>query len=127
MEGNDIEVIISNAASSKSDEDYNVFFDAIRNREIFFSIKDGEADGAGVRVPLVSLGNGLTAIVFHTTKNESRLGQSYGGMVWERALDMALKMQGVDGIVVQGVSDAWIGMAKAKIEELVALYSVDAF
>ncbi len=120
-----IDVMIKKAASSKADEDYQSFFNSIRRTELFFNLSNKneiENNSDEIKVPTVSVGDNLNAVVFYTSPNDSRLGDKYAGIVWEKGLEMVSKMPNANGVVIQSVSDAWIAIAKDKIVELLSCF-----
>jgi hypothetical protein len=127
MNESNIDVLIEKAASSKSDEDYQSFFNSIRHKELFFNLSNtNEIDNNNneIKVPTVSVGENLSAVVFYTSSSDSRLGDKYAGIAWEKGLEMVSKMPSANGIVIQTTSDAWIAIAKDKVEELIGGFSL---
>jgi hypothetical protein len=117
MRKENINLAIEAAAKSKSDEAYQLFFNLIKGHELFFNLSDSSNDD-DIRVPIVSVGDDLTAVVFYTSSNDKRLGTPYAGIAWEKGLEMVSKMRDADGLVIQGTSDSWIAIKKDKIVEL---------
>lgn len=118
-----IDLIIRKAAESKSDEDYKLFFNTIRRKELFFNLINSEqlgSNGDELKVPTVSVGDNLNAVVFYTSAQDDRLSNKYAGIVWEKGLEMVSRMTNVNGIIIQSSSDAWITIAQAKIDELLS-------
>ena len=117
-----LELIIEKAAASKSDNDYNMFFQQAIGKELYFCCKRN-TEGQ-VHVPFAKVGNNLCAVVFFSSSDNEYLNEEYGGIIWEKALEMVLKMPNADGLMVQNKSDAWIGIQREKIKELLSLYGV---
>ena len=115
MENHTVDELIERAASSKSDEDYNNLFKKLRGGEVFFNLTDSEKP----TVPMVDVGEGMKAIVFYVSSKDSRLTNRYGGIVWQKGLQMASKMKNLDGVVIQGTSDSWVAISQKKVSNLI--------
>jgi hypothetical protein len=125
MNKSNIDVIIEQASSSKSDEDYQSFFNSIRRKELFFNLSNSDEiknSNDEIKVPTVSVGENLNAVVFYTSPSDGRLGDKYAGIVWEKGLEMVSKMPSANGVIIQSESDAWIAIEKNKIEELLSYF-----
>lgn len=117
-----IDELVKKAADSKSDSDYNSFFQEVKDEELFFSVSKNNEE---TTVPLALIGDDLRAVIFFTTQDDKRLNDNFGGIEWEKGLEMVLKMPDADGLVVQSSSDAWIAVKKNTIEELLLSYSAN--
>lgn len=119
-----IDTLIENAATTQSDQDYQIFFSGISRKELFFKISNVSSPESNdeIRVPTVSVGNHLNAVVFYTSPADDRLGINYAGIVWEKALVMVYRMSNVDALVVQSQSNHWVATTKEKIEDLLDQY-----
>lgn len=121
MNDRNLDLLIDAAANSRSDIDYQAFFKAAQKKEIFFNLSNLEKPNTNeIKIPTVSVGNNLNAVVFFTSSNDKRLGKKYAGIVWEKGLEMASKIPETNGIVIQSASDAWIAITKEKIEEILS-------
>lgn len=115
MQKNPIDVLIEMSAETRSDADYDKLFDALESCDVFFNLNNGETP----TVPMVDVGEGMKAVVFYTSSEDSRLTDRYGGISWKKGLQMASKMKGVDGIVIQGSSDSWVAISQSTISNLI--------
>ena len=115
MENHTVDELIERAASIKSDEDYNDLFNKLRGREVFFNLTDSDKP----TVPMVDVGEGMKAIVFYMSSKDSRLTNRYGGIGWQKGLEMASKMKNLDGVVIQGASDSWVAISQKTISKLI--------
>jgi|GEM_PF-6427984 len=115
MENHTVDELIERAALSKSDEDYNNLFNKLRGGEVFFNLTDSEKP----TVPMVDVGEGMKAIVFYVSSKDSRLTNRYGGIAWQKGLQMASKMKNLDGVVIQGISDSWVAISQKTISNMI--------
>ncbi len=119
MNNEEINSIIEQASKRKSDDDYNLLFDRVKGQELFFNLlNENDSNNNNLQVPMVSVGENLKAVVFFVSKNDKRLSDKYAGIVWERGLEMVLKMPNAKGIVIQSSSDAWVAVSRKIIEKL---------
>jgi hypothetical protein len=122
---NSISSLVSKAARTSSLEDYEELFRRLPGVELFFNVitaPDTES-GSGrapepVSTPLVDAGNGLNAVLFFTSKESSLLKAPYGGIVWERALEMFLSIPDAEGLIIQNEDADYVGIERAKAKEL---------
>ncbi len=114
-----IEEFIKKASITKEDNDYNSVFREIKENEVYFNVNKTPQ---GMTLPLTSVGEDLSAVIFYTSKEDRRLEESYGGMPWTKALEMLVKMDNANGLIIQGISEHWIAIKKKKIEELLSKY-----
>ena len=112
---NNIELLISEAAATKSDSDYQTFFKAAKDVEFFFNYNE---ENGVMTIPLVDVGNNHRALVFYTSKETAEKSGNLAGIVWEQGLEMIVKMPNANGLIVQNSSSSWIAINKNKIVEL---------
>lgn len=122
MNTSNIEMLLSNAAKTKNARDYDAFFQLARGMELFFNVTtlDASTPGVPISVPLVEAAPGLNAVLFFVSNNNQSLKKPFGGLVWEKALEMVVNMPQADGLVIQGDDAAWIGIDKEKAKALLA-------
>jgi len=111
-----IDKLVNKAAQSKSDDDYNTFFQAASGVEFFLNMKDENT------IPLMLVDDGIYAISIYVSSKDKRLERPYFGIEWERVLEIVLSMQGADALVVHGSSDSRIAIKRNTIEELLKFY-----
>jgi hypothetical protein len=116
MTDKEIEALICLATDSKSDSDYSAVFKALKGKEVYVNVST--SDSGSMSVPLALVGQNLKAAIFYTDRGDSRLQKNFGGMPWEKALEMVIKMPNADGLVIQGNTSAWIALEKQKVAEL---------
>lgn len=125
MDTRKVDELVSQAAASNVMEDYDRLFAALEGTELFFNVST-EQDGdksAPVSTPLVTAGPGLSAVLFFTSRDNANLKKPYGGIVWEKALEMLVKMPQADGLIIQSGGKDWIGLDKEKAKSLLAAHA----
>lgn len=115
MGSTSVEELLKTAATSKSDADYEKLFASLKDVELFLNVSP---DGPSMTTPLADVGNGQRAIVLYTSKENAKLQQPYGGLLWEQALEMLLKMAAADGLVIEGADSYWVAINKARAKSL---------
>jgi hypothetical protein len=124
---NSISSLLSKAARTSSLEDYKELFEKLPGVELFFNVITAPDTKSGtgrapepISTPLVDAGNGLNAVLFFTSKESALLKAPFGGIVWERALEMFLSIPDADGLIIQNEDADYVGIEKAKAKELLA-------
>jgi hypothetical protein len=108
----DIERLIAAAAQENTPDAYARLLERMNGREVFFNLSPGEE----MRTPLVVVGPGLRALPLFSSREHPRLRQEkFGGMPWERALEMVARMPDAQGLVLSNLEDRWIAMDKPHI------------
>lgn len=124
MQAKNIDALLATAASTGDANDYQRLFDALKGVELFLSIATAPDPAGGTRAPastpLVKVGPSLNAVLLCISRESDKLSKPYGGVVWERALQMVASMPQADGLVIQGDGSAWVGLDKAKVNSLLA-------
>lgn len=110
-----IDEVITEAANSKSDKDYLLFFELAQNMEFFFNYNES---GEQMTIPMVAVGDNKRAVIFYSSKEAAGRHGKYAGIPWERGLEMISRMPAVDGLVIQNCKNSWIAMTREKIIEL---------
>ena len=123
MNNQNIETLLTDAATIGKSSDYERLFLALKGVELFFNVTTEGSEGQAVSTPLVRVGPCLNAVLLCTSKNSDKLTKPFGGIQWERALQMVLSVPLADGMVIQGIGTAWIGLDKAKVESLLRAIS----
>ncbi|RUL72505.1 SseB family protein [Dyella choica] len=120
-----VDELVSLAAASNAMEDYDRLFAALEGAELFFNVSTEQAGAksAPVSTPLVTAGPGLSAVLFFTSRDNVNLKKPYGGIVWEKALEMLVKMPQADGLIIQSRSKDWVGLDKEKARLLLSAHS----
>ena len=124
MSTNKIDALVSLAASTATNDDYERLFSALEGVELFFNVtatSGAGKPGAGmtpISTPLVDAGPGLKAILFFTSNDNVNLKKPYAGITWKRALEMVLKMPQADGLIIQNINSSWVGIDKKKAKYL---------
>ncbi|BFM12784.1 hypothetical protein R50072_29370 [Simiduia litorea] len=108
---------VINASISKSDDDYTNIFKDAKNFEVLFNLKVNSKTNEK-SVPVVSVGDGLKAIVFHTSPENKDLEKPFGGMPLDKALEMASRMNNIEGVVIQSSQKYWIAITITKVQEI---------
>ena len=116
--------LISRASKTGDSEDYEKLFDGLIGYELFFNV-NAEIHASSARAtptstPLVDAGPGLKAILFFTSRDNANLNKPYAGILWERALEMLLKMPQANGLIIQSSDMAWVGIDKQKAGTLLS-------
>lgn len=115
--------LIAAAANTKADQDYEILFAALVGAELFFNIstatKSGSAGTSGSKptplsTPLVDVGHGLRAVALYTAKENSNLKKPFGGVTWQKALEMVSRMPDADGVVLRSSGTAWVAIDKKR-------------
>lgn len=65
--------------------------------------------------------DGVRMGVFYASKEDSRLGQRFAGMPLIRAAIMICDAPGIDGILLQSESTAWIAVPEEELREAIRL------
>ncbi|MDQ1920233.1 hypothetical protein [Massilia pseudoviolaceinigra] len=116
-----IDALISKAAATKREGDYDEFFDSMEGIDVFFNVKPEFPDGSGrMETSTVEVASGSSAVVFFISKKHPKIKAPFAGMPWKKALEMVIKMPDVDGMIVQGGDSAWIGLNKVKMHTLLS-------
>lgn len=121
-----IDELVSAAASTSADEDYERLFSALEDVELFFNVTaEGNNDSGGaksvpVSTPLVDAGPGLKAVLFFTSNDNVNLKKPYAGITWQRALEMLVRMAHADGLIIQSADAKWIGIDKQRAQFLLS-------
>ena len=98
METN-IEILITQAATSNSREDHDALYEALRGHDVFFNTKfNGE--GKAISSPLLRLPSGQRAMMLYTSQDNERLVRPFGGGPWEKALGLMVNMEQADGVIL---------------------------
>lgn len=118
MNTQDIDALLSDAATTGASDAYERLFLALNGVELFFNVTTGGEGNQAVSTPLVKVGPCLNAVLLCTSKDSDKLSKPFGGIQWERALQMVMSIPQADGVVIHGVGAAWIGLDKAKVEAL---------
>ena len=114
-----IEALVSRAASSKTNSDYEELFLGLRGTELFFNVNSGGgANASPVSIPIVDAGSGFRAVLFFTSNESEGLKKPFGGLVWEKVLEMVIKIPDADGLIIQNNETAWVGVDKMKAKNL---------
>ncbi|MEJ7805928.1 MAG: hypothetical protein WKG03_08425 [Telluria sp.] len=97
--------------------------------EVFFeivnpspSLRDGVQTASAdneITLQLTTIGDSPMA-VFFTTKNDPRIQGRIGGVVLHAAAKMLLVTAGVDGLLLQSDQQAWIGVKKEELNNLIS-------
>lgn len=97
--------------------------------EVFFQVEHADAplpigqpstghDDMGLQMRSVVL-SGDTMLLFYTSKEDSRLSGQFGGMKLGHAIEMVFNAPDAAGIVIQSTTDAWLGLNKPILEEII--------
>lgn len=112
-----IECVLSEAARSKKDEDYENFFRLAHDHEIFFNVlTSDDSPEAAFSVPLVQVNSQLRAILCFVSSRDVNLKKPFGGLPWKKILEMVINIPQADGLVIQGMDSSWIAIDKEKIK-----------
>ena len=116
-----IDDLVTAAARTKENADYERLFDSLSGAEVFFNLSaektdspTGEARSTPVSTPLVDAGRGLRAVLLFTSKDNANLKKPFAGMPWQKALEMIVKMPQADGLVLQNKDAAWVAIDKKR-------------
>lgn len=115
--------LVNRAANSGAATDYDELFSKLPGIELFFNVatvEEGGADPVAISTPLVHAGGALKAVLLFTSSDNPQLKRPFGGIVWERALEMVAGMPDADGLIIQTNDTAWVGIDKAKVLALLA-------
>lgn len=125
MDTRKIDELVSLAAATNAMEDYDRLFAALEGVELFFNVNTEHAGvkSKAVSTPLVEAGPALNAVLFFTSRDNANLKKPYGGIVWEKALEMLVKMPQADGMIIESGSKDWVGLDKEKARLLLAAHS----
>jgi len=113
--------LVRRAADTGATGDYDELFAKLPGVELFFNVSteaEGGVDRAAVSTPLVDAGPGLSAVLLFTSNDNPQLKRPFGGIAWERALEMVAGMPKADGLILQNNDAAWVGIDKAKVHAL---------
>jgi len=116
---NDLNGLITKAANSQASEDYEFFFQNAREKEFYF---EATREGNETTIPTALIGEDLEAVVFYVNPKDSKLSETYAGILWEEGLEMVVKMSKSLGLVIQSTGTAWIAIKNEKIVELLNSY-----
>ena len=129
----DLERVIFDIAEHKRDEDFQLLYRLMKDREVFIPIDAGSVPAAAQPgVPYVTgaqdrllfrtvelPGNGMWAAA--ATKPTSRiLAKGYVGMSWPGFLDISLKIQDIRGVYLQGET-SWVALDKKSIAYVLSI------
>lgn len=110
-----VEDLLTAAATSKTDADYEKLFAGLKDVELFLNVSPDEPS---MTTPLADVGNGQRAIVFYTSNDNAKLKRPYGGLLWAQALEMLVNMAAADGLVIEGAQSSWVAINKARAQLL---------
>jgi hypothetical protein len=110
-----VDELLEAAAISKSNADYERLFARLKDVELFLNIS---SDEKLMTTPLADVGNGQRAIILYTSKDNAKLQRPYGGMLWQQALNMLVKIAAADGMVIEGANSYWVAINRARAEFL---------
>ncbi len=139
-ESRDIEQLIYDIAEHARDEDYTELYESLADRLLFIpvdkdsldsipnDIKSGELLSAetSTQVPVryVSGPRGDSFMPVVTAKTSPMVADGYARVYWLEALTMALNINEVVGILLQG-ENSWIGFYKPQIEHILSVYKTE--
>lgn len=104
------------AAEDKSFAVNRRLFRALSNVELFFPLEIAQhGDSEEKATPLLRLPDGTHAMMLYTTKSHPDLPDRFGGGRLEDALAAALKMPGLDWVIVSNRASHWVAVNKKQI------------
>lgn len=129
-EGRDLEQVIYEIAEFRKEQDYLAFFKLIEEREIYFpvapeSLPSGFQSGQKIvtdasmqiRIKTVIGPSGGVFVPASTTETSKMVEGGYCGINWFSFLEMALKIEGAAGILIQG-QKSWLAFDRERIKYL---------
>lgn len=134
MQSRQVEQLLESAARSKANDDYEKLFAGLKGVELFLNLSAVPENDAPLpdqtatplSTPLVRVGNSLRAIVLFTSKENPKLKKPFGGIRWQQALEMLVKMPAADGMVIEGASDYWVAIDKARAQFILSQVGAQA-
>jgi len=123
MNNSTVEKLLAKAAQSNQSEDYEALFSAARGVEFFFNVSGSPSSSEAhfVSTPLVQAGAKLRAVLMFTSKTAPSLKRPFGGILWEKALEMVVNMPQADGIIIQNNDNTWIALDREKVNLILRL------
>ncbi|HSY66822.1 MAG TPA: hypothetical protein VK829_19690 [Terriglobales bacterium] len=129
----DIDHLIFDIAEHKRAKDYEVFCEVIIGRVFFVRVDPTSTNGMprGVRcsvksadsMKLTGLANihGLTLLPFYISPDDKRLHNSYAEIEGLEALRMAMKSNGINGVLFQNKGQSWVVLKKDQLKQVLAM------
>lgn len=133
----DLEQLIYDIAEHARDEDYDLLYQSLYDRELFIPVEQEalkslsehvesgspfQTDGnAAARMRNVEGPKGEAMIPVVTQPGLPMVVEAHVGMYWREALGMVLKTEEVAGILLHG-ENSWIVFYKPQIENILATY-----
>jgi hypothetical protein len=121
-----IERLVEIAADEKTPAARHRLFQNLRRVEVFFSLKTKHHQGDQVRAtPLLRLPDGTHAMMLYTCKSHPELSDSFGGGFFADALAAAVKMSGLDWVILSNCASRWVAIRKEEIAGILADLDAD--
>ena len=119
----EVEKLLAKTAQSNNPEDYEALFSAARGVEFFFNVSGSPTSSENhfVSTPLVNAGEGLRAVLMFTSKNNPSLKKPFGGIIWEKALEMVINMPQADGLIIQNNDLTWLAIDKENLRSILSI------
>lgn len=118
---NEIERLVGIAAEAQTPAARQGLFAALRDVEVFFSLKATQHQGGETRAtPLLRLSDGAHAMMLYTSKSHPDLSDRFGGGSFADALAAAAKMSGLDWVILSNRAAQWVAIRKREIPAILA-------
>jgi hypothetical protein len=116
MDDAELETLVSDAARIGTSTAHDRLLQAMRGRTVYFNATPGQ-DGAPAQVATFEAAGrrGVDAV---SSRRHPDLRPRFGGMPWERALEMAAKMPALDGLFLRNEANDWIFVDRASAARL---------
>lgn len=111
-----LDTLICNISSSNTKKNHIDLYRSLLNSEIFASIANKDTFKIdGIQFPYTTIENNKM-VMFYTSKDDQRLGKPFSGLMGNKALEMILEIEDIDGILLQSVTQqSWFAMTKEQI------------
>lgn len=103
------------------------FLHKFEQTELFFTILESNkplpngpmraSENTSLKIQTADLDIGKM-VIFYTKKTDHRLSKKFGGMPLNRALKMVIKMDDVDGLLLQSDEEAWFAADKQAVNNV---------
>ncbi len=131
----DIEQVIFDVAEFNRESDFDMLYALLKERHLFLpAVRDTIPAAATPGQPYQTTANdrltlknvagpdGRALVFAATTQSSPLLASGFVGMDWQDILEMALKLEDVHGVLVQGKT-SWVAFDKQRIRRILAKYA----
>ena len=116
MDDAELEALVSDAARIGTSVAHDRLLAAMRGRTVYFNMTPGQGGAPAQVATFEAAGRrGIDAV---GSRRHPGLRPSFGGMPWERALEMASRMPALDGLFLRNAANDWIFVDRASAARL---------